>query len=180
MTSRQRSWWQLKFHWHHLTASEMNADVVKKDCWLLSISESNSLIALPLTFSSNLQWYLNPKTRARRPLSNIHVWRETLESSSLIVSVGSYCGIEEGCLFGFKTTQVWTRKSTRTRIEFTVYKWLRKTKRHTNDLATIQAGSSLLPFGARLRRRRIQRNGYLRHSWRLRSVKINEFREHLN
>jgi hypothetical protein len=47
--------------------------------------------------------------------------------------------------------------------EFTVYRWSRKTKRHTDsdDLATIQAGSSL-PFGARLRRRRIQRNGYLR------------------
>ena len=30
-----------------------------------------------------------------------------------------------------------------------------------NDLATIQVGLSL-PFGARLRRRRMQKNGYLR------------------
>ena len=71
-------------------------------------------------------------------------------------------------LLVYKTAQVWTRKTNGTycmsRSEFTVCRRSRKpvTKWHTNDdLATIQTGSSL-PFGARLRMRRIHRNGYLR------------------
>ena len=46
------------------------------------------------------------------------------------------------------------------RVSFTSYRYLRKTKRHTNDLSTSQASLSL-PFGVRLRRRRIQIIAYL-------------------
>ena len=65
----------------------------------------------------------------------------------------------------FETTQVCTRKNNWSYLalglSFTAYyRYLRKTKRHTNDFVTINASLSLL-FGARLKWS-IQRIGYLR------------------
>ena len=116
-----------------------------------------------------------PEIVIERPGFN---WRENLnseEASSLILSVVNEAAVlapiaelkKAACtaLVIFKTTQVCTRKNNRSYqstcigLSFTAYRSLRK-KKHTNNLATIQVGLSL-PFGARLRRQRIQRNGYL-------------------
>ena len=107
-----------------------------------------------------------------RPAIN---WKENTHDGSLILSVvkeaATLAPIAElkkaacSALLIFKTTQVSTRKNNRSYhptcpgLSFTSYRSLRKTKRHTNDLASILAGLSL-PFGARLRRRKIRRNGY--------------------
>ena len=115
-----------------------------------------------------------------RPGINWRVGENSQEHSSLILSVVKEAAMlapiatlkQAACsaLLIFKTTQVCklqeqsitiTRICSMTEVFSTgLYRLSRKTKRHTNDLASILEGSSL-PFGARLRKLRILKNGCL-------------------
>ena len=116
------------------------------------------------------------KHAIERPGHNTNLGEATMHASSLIVSLvqeaaalAPFPELKQAAavaLVIFQTIQVYDLIDLRLN-DLTVYRQSRITKRHTNDLVTIQPSSSSL-FGARIGRQNHQRNGYLlicKRSW---------------
>jgi hypothetical protein len=111
-----------------------------------------------------------------RPGHNTNWSESAMHASSLVISLVQEAATLAPCaelkqaaavaLIIFDTIQVYNNFGMAS-IILTVYRQSRIIRRHTNDLVTIQPGSSSL-FGARIRRQKTQKNGYLqiyKRSW---------------
>ena len=116
------------------------------------------------------------KHAIERPGHSTNLGEATMRASGLIISLVQEAAALSPCaelkqaaavaLVIFQTIQVYDLIDLCFN-DLTVYRQSRLITRHTNDLVTIQLGSSSL-FGARIRRQNPQRNGYLqicKRSW---------------